>query len=142
MEAIQKACKTVDASFNFIPFQKLDFGEVTAVEQFHGADVAVIDISVQEQQNSLLYLLGVRESFGMKQNILIYSECSAKRGLQLRLSCSNYAVISYKVNDNNECVTVEACGNKLQDEETNCEGKMLLSQKLVKILQEIQVQQK
>lgn len=131
----------VDANFTFIPFQRLDFGEVSEVEKFHGADVAIIDISIQEQQNSLLYLLGVRQSFGMEQNIIIYNECSAKRGLQLRLSCSNNAIISYKVNENQECVSCES-GGKLQDDEHNCEGKTLLVHKLAKILQEIQVQQK
>lgn len=106
-EELQEACEASNASLHLILFQKLDFGEMSAVEQFHGADVAIIDLSVQEQQNSLLYLLGVRESFGMKQNILLFNEFNTESALQLRLTCSNYTLISYRVNENKQCIVTE-----------------------------------
>ncbi|XP_015795869.1 mitogen-activated protein kinase kinase kinase 15 isoform X2 [Tetranychus urticae] len=144
-EEIQEACDAANASLHLILFQKLDFGEMSAVEKFHGADVAIIDLSIQEQQNSLLYLLGVRESFGMKQNILLFNEYSTEGALQLRLSCSNYSLISYRVNENKQCIVTEPNvinmlnnGNIIQSSET----KILLHTKLTKILQEIEIQTK
>lgn len=64
-------CKAIEAQLEQISFQRLDFGELCALDQFYTADIVIVDASQVKEQPTLFYHLGIRESFGMKDNVVI-----------------------------------------------------------------------
>ncbi|KAG8238443.1 hypothetical protein J437_LFUL002900, partial [Ladona fulva] len=124
-------------------FEKLDFGETNVLDTFYNADVAVVDLSIQLQQSALFYHLGVRESFGMKENILLYHDHDSEATLRLKLSCGSYTFISYRVMECGTCVTTAPTALSVV---ANEEGrpvnpnKQHLTLRLKKLLQDVEVQ--
>ncbi|GFY71567.1 hypothetical protein TNIN_459971 [Trichonephila inaurata madagascariensis] len=142
-EEIEKACvcQAVGAVFHHVQFEKLDFGEMNVLDLFYNADVAIVDLSILDQQSPLFYRLGVRESFGMKQNILLYNDFDPASTVPLKLSCGNYTLLSYKLNDNGQCVLTDPSGVRHLPGES-AESKISLSYRLKKLLQEVEIQSK
>ena len=58
-------------SLEKIPFEKLDFGETPVLDKFYSASVVVADVTDKAYQATIFYQLGLRESFGMKNNVVI-----------------------------------------------------------------------
>ncbi|KAJ8682464.1 hypothetical protein QAD02_018256 [Eretmocerus hayati] len=135
-EEVKLACTMANTKLHHIQFEKLDFGETNVYDTFYNADVAVVDMSIQLQQSSLLYHLGLRESFGMKENILLVNDVDSEATIRLKLSCGNYTLISYKILDCGSCISMQA-SNK-----TGSDDLIHLSQRLKKLLDEVGIQSK
>lgn len=74
LECVKLVCYQMEANLVLVEYDKLNSSVPIALDLFYDADAAIIDISILEQRNSLYYHLGVRESFSMKQNILIVAD--------------------------------------------------------------------
>lgn len=72
-ECVRSLCQEIEANFVLVQYWDLNSGVSSALDSFYDADAAIVDITIEDQRNSLYYHLGVRESFSMKQNILIVS---------------------------------------------------------------------
>ncbi len=101
------------------------------MDQFYNADVAIIDLSIQVQQSSLFYHLGVRESFGMRQNILLFNEQTRESFNSLKSSLLGYSYINYKYNDS-DVSTVPDCSHYDRLSVVTDVGKATLTQMLKK----------
>lgn len=142
-EEVKEACTLVNANAHHIQFEKLDFGETNVLDTFYNADVAIVDLSVQTQQSALFYHLGIRESFSMKENILLTNDTDSEGTLRLKISCASYTFVAYKLNDVGVCnVTLSSCVSKVSGEEAVPDGKLHLAYKLKKLLQDVEVQSK
>ncbi|EAT39925.1 AAEL008311-PA [Aedes aegypti] len=109
LEELILACTQEGANLRVLEFEKLDFDELETLDNFYNADVAVVDLSVQSHQSSLSYHLGVRESFKMKENIVMFNDVAGEEATQrIRNSCVNYVFMPYRVLEETTCVITAA----------------------------------
>lgn len=71
LACVKKVCEEMEANLILVQYDELNSNIQTALDSFYDADAAILDVTIEENRNSLYYHLGVRESFIMKQNILI-----------------------------------------------------------------------
>ncbi|MBN3321685.1 M3K15 kinase, partial [Atractosteus spatula] len=74
LQCLQRACDAESAVLTTVTFGRLDFGETSVLDTFYDADIAVVDMSDVFRQPSLFYHLGVRESFDMANNVILYHD--------------------------------------------------------------------
>uniref|UniRef100_A0A8C4KKI8 mitogen-activated protein kinase kinase kinase n=1 Tax=Dromaius novaehollandiae TaxID=8790 RepID=A0A8C4KKI8_DRONO len=85
-QCLQRACEAEGAQLGMVNFGELDFGETAVLDAFYDADVAVVDMSDISKQPSLFYHLGVRESFDMSNNVILYYDTDADTAQSLKIS--------------------------------------------------------
>ena len=73
-------------------------------------ELLILSGSLQVQQITLFYQLGLRENFGMKQNILLYYDTDKEATQQLKLTCANNSFVSYHLSPDNTLVLSDPAG--------------------------------
>uniref|UniRef100_A0A8C6LSE2 mitogen-activated protein kinase kinase kinase n=1 Tax=Nothobranchius furzeri TaxID=105023 RepID=A0A8C6LSE2_NOTFU len=108
LQCLQRACDSESALLTTVTFGRLDFGETTVLDSFYDADIAVVDMSDVFRQPSLFYHLGVRESFDMANNVILYHDTDPDTAQSLKASSGNYYFIPYIVTPNHEYMCCES----------------------------------
>uniref|UniRef100_A0A673MIC0 mitogen-activated protein kinase kinase kinase n=1 Tax=Sinocyclocheilus rhinocerous TaxID=307959 RepID=A0A673MIC0_9TELE len=115
LQCLQRACDAESAILTTVTFGRLDFGETTVLDTFYDADIAVVDMSDVFRQPSLFYHLGVRESFDMANNVILYHDTDPDTAQSLKdmvtqkntASSGNYYFIPYLMTPSNEYLCCE-----------------------------------
>ncbi|XP_075354927.1 mitogen-activated protein kinase kinase kinase 5 isoform X2 [Mycteria americana] len=110
LQSLREACEVVGAALETLHFGKLDFGETAVLDRFYNADIAVVEMSDAFRQPSLFYHLGVRESFSMANNIILYCDTNAESLQSLKeiicqknnMCTGNYIFVPYMITPHNK----------------------------------------
>ncbi|XP_041952171.1 mitogen-activated protein kinase kinase kinase 5 isoform X1 [Alosa sapidissima] len=116
LQCLKAACDIVGCKLEIVNFGKLDFGETSVLDQFYNADFAVVEMTDAFRQPSLFYHLGVRESFSMANNIILYCDSNSDSLQSLQdiicqknTTCTaNYTFIPYMVTPHNKVYCCES----------------------------------
>ncbi|XP_028295135.1 mitogen-activated protein kinase kinase kinase 5 [Gouania willdenowi] len=116
LQSLKDACEAVGSKLDTVNFGKLDFGETTVLDRFYNADIAVVEMTDAFRQPSLFYHLGVRESFSMANNIILYCDTNFDTLQSLQeiicqkntTSSANYTFIPYMVTPHNKVYCCES----------------------------------
>ncbi|XP_026227916.1 mitogen-activated protein kinase kinase kinase 5 [Anabas testudineus] len=108
LKCLKEACADAHAAFKTISFESISVGTTDTLDSFYNADVAVVEMSDTFCQPSLFYHLGVRESFSMTNNIILY--CYKQDGdLQaVKEQCGSYTFIPYIVSPHGKVFACDA----------------------------------
>uniref|UniRef100_A0A8C4X3G5 mitogen-activated protein kinase kinase kinase n=1 Tax=Erpetoichthys calabaricus TaxID=27687 RepID=A0A8C4X3G5_ERPCA len=115
-QCLKEACDSTAATLETVQFGKLDFGETTVLDRFYNADIAVVEMTDAFRQPSLFYHLGVRESFSMANNVILYCDTNSDSVQALQdiicqknTTCTgNYIFIPYMITPHNKVYCCES----------------------------------
>ncbi|CAL8316277.1 unnamed protein product [Boreogadus saida] len=116
LRCLKDACDSLGSKLETVHFGKLDFGETLVLDRFYNADIAVVEMTDAFRQPSLFYHLGVRESFSMANNIILYCDSNSDSLQSLQeiicqknTTCSaNYTFIPYMVTPHSKVYCCES----------------------------------
>ncbi|XP_057691135.1 mitogen-activated protein kinase kinase kinase 5 [Corythoichthys intestinalis] len=97
LACLKEACVDSRASFKSIPFERISMATTDVLDSFYNADVAVVEMSDSFCQASLFYHLGVRESFSMTNNIILYCYKEDTDLQAVKEQCGSYTFLPYVV---------------------------------------------
>lgn len=145
LKCLKEACADAHASFRTITFDKISVGTTDILDSFYNADVAVVEMSDSFCQQSLFYHLGVRESFSMTNNIILYCYKQDSDLQALKEQCGSYTFIPYVVSPQGKVFACDAtmmtCIKELMQPSLQLEPLLTpLVERLVHLLNNVHIQ--
>ncbi|XP_030637021.1 mitogen-activated protein kinase kinase kinase 5 [Chanos chanos] len=108
LKCLKEACADTRSELRTIPFERIALGTTDVLDSFYNADVTVVEMSDSFCQPSLFYHLGVRESFSMINNIILYSNKQENDLQTLKEQCGSYTFIPYVVSPQGKVFACDA----------------------------------
>nr|XP_046254382.1 mitogen-activated protein kinase kinase kinase 5 [Scatophagus argus] len=108
LKCLKEACADAHAVFTTISFERISLGTTDILDSFYNADVAVVEMSDSFCQPSLFYHLGVRESFSMTNNIILYCYKQDSDLQAVKEQCGSYTFIPYMVSPQGKVFACDA----------------------------------
>ncbi|KAJ8289528.1 hypothetical protein GJAV_G00002340 [Gymnothorax javanicus] len=108
LKCLKEACADSRAVFKTIPFERIALGTTDILDSFYNADVAVVEMGDSFCQPSLFYHLGVRESFSMSNNIILYCNKQDNDLQALKEQCGSYTFLPYVVSPQGKLFACDA----------------------------------
>ncbi|KAK7887088.1 hypothetical protein WMY93_026709 [Mugilogobius chulae] len=108
LKCVKEACADANAIFNTISFERISLGTTDILDSFYNSDVVVVEMSDTFCQPSLFYHLGVRESFSMTNNIILYCYKQDSDLHAVKEQCGSYTFIPYVVSPQGKVFACDA----------------------------------
>ncbi|XP_047455739.1 mitogen-activated protein kinase kinase kinase 5 [Mugil cephalus] len=108
LKCLKEACADTHAVFKTFSFERISLGTTDILDSFYNADVAVVEMSDTFCQPSLFYHLGVRESFSMTNNIILYCYKQDNDLQAVKEQCGCYTFIPYVVSPQGKVFACDA----------------------------------
>uniref|UniRef100_A0AAQ6A5I7 mitogen-activated protein kinase kinase kinase n=1 Tax=Amphiprion ocellaris TaxID=80972 RepID=A0AAQ6A5I7_AMPOC len=147
LKCLKEACADAHAAFKTISFERISLGTTDILDSFYNADVAVVEMSDTFCQPSLFYHLGVRESFSMTNNIILYcyKQDSDLQAVKVTRQCGSYTFIPYVVSPQGKVFACDAtmmtCIKELMQPSFQLEPLLTpLVERLVHLLNNVHIQ--
>lgn len=145
LRCLKEACADAHAALQTVSFERISLGSTEILDSFYNADVAVVEMSDSFCQPSLFYHLGVRESFSMTNNIILYCHKQDNDLRAIKEQCGSYTFIPYVVSPQGKvfaCDTAMMTGIKeLMQPSFQLEPLLtLLVERLVHLLNNVHIQ--
>uniref|UniRef100_A0A674NHB1 mitogen-activated protein kinase kinase kinase n=1 Tax=Takifugu rubripes TaxID=31033 RepID=A0A674NHB1_TAKRU len=145
LTCLKDACADAHASLHTIAFERITLGTTDVLDSFYNADVAVAEMSDSFCQPSLFYHLGVRESFSMTNNIILYCYKQDSDLQAIKEQCGSFTFIPYVVSPQGKVFACDArmmtCMKELMQPSFQLEPLLTpLVERLVHLLSSVHIQ--
>ncbi|GAA6103041.1 mitogen-activated protein kinase kinase kinase 5 [Tachysurus ichikawai] len=108
LRCVKEACADSQAELQTVPFESIAHATANTLDLFYNADVAIVEMNDSLRQPSLFYHLGVRESFSMTNNIILYCNKQENDLQLLKEQCGSYTFIAYMVSPQGKVFACDA----------------------------------
>ncbi|TRZ03078.1 hypothetical protein DNTS_029878 [Danionella cerebrum] len=105
---LTEACAETHAELKSVSFERIALGTTEILDTFYNADVVVVEMNNSICQPSLFYHLGVRESFSMTNNVILYCNKQEDDLQVVKEQCGSYTFIPYMVSPQGKVFACEA----------------------------------